>query len=131
MTFFINYIAWCALLFSLIEQILISLFQNYLRKGLNRDRYASEEGLDDQHLSHCVDSIRQSLMCNADTSVNVWQWTKTYRNVIGRVNVAHSCRNFEKIKQWALDHRMHQWIDMEEFIEDDLDIPVIYSSHPS
>ena len=26
------------------------------------------------HIGHCIDSIRESLVCNADLTPNVWQW---------------------------------------------------------
>ncbi|THU84975.1 hypothetical protein K435DRAFT_686503, partial [Dendrothele bispora CBS 962.96] len=93
-----------------------------IRNSLMPGRYAGMEGLDLVHLSHCVDSIRQSLMCNADISVNVWQWSKTFQSVVGRANTAHSCRNFDKILEWSLDHRLHEWIDETVFIADDLEI---------
>ncbi|TRM65373.1 hypothetical protein BD626DRAFT_398710 [Schizophyllum amplum] len=85
--------------------------------------------LEFEHLNHCVDSIRQSLMCTSDISVNVWQWSEHYKVVAGRVNVAHSCRNFDKIKQWvrgrlAPEHPM----DKHEYVENDLPFPPIYNS---
>jgi len=79
--------------------------------------------LDDEHVTHCVDSIRQSLMyvlsfspscpvdtgircfrCSADTSINVWQWSDNLNALVGHSTQAHQCRNFEKIQQWAKEH---------------------------
>jgi hypothetical protein len=42
-------------------------------------------------------------------------------------SIAHSCRNFDKVKEWALERRLHDPIDMYRYIPDDLEIPIIYS----
>lgn len=51
-----------------------NLRQNMIRQALHRDYYAwDEEHLREEHISHCVDSIRQSLMqvtCWLTTQVN-------------------------------------------------------------
>jgi Mycotoxin biosynthesis protein UstYa len=37
--------------------------QNHVRRALNRDYYINDTHLlDEEHISHCVDAIRQSLM---------------------------------------------------------------------
>ncbi|KAE9391567.1 hypothetical protein BT96DRAFT_797233, partial [Gymnopus androsaceus JB14] len=73
---------------------------NAVCKVLNKDHYNYTSGLNDIHVYHCVDSICQSLMCGADIAVNVWQWDYKVGHVIGRGTIAHSCRNFEKIREW-------------------------------
>lgn len=100
---------------------------NNVRRALHRDRYANDTDLDEEHVSHCVDTIRQSLMCNADISVNVWQWSAKLSAVVGYSTQAHSCRNFEKLKNWARSRRVHKWIDPFLFVEDDLPDPQILS----
>jgi hypothetical protein len=76
------------------------------------------------HSEFCICHVTR---CSADTSLNVWQWSRTLNHVVGRVNVAHSCRNFEKIKEWTLERRMRKWIDMDLWVDDGLpDIPLIY-----
>jgi len=79
--------------------------------------------IDDEHIGHCVDSIRQSLMyvyllclaltfltllhrCTSDLSVNVWQWNDEKKLLVGRSTQAHQCRNFEKIRDWAKENAM-------------------------
>ncbi|KAL1700504.1 hypothetical protein EV121DRAFT_295148 [Schizophyllum commune] len=84
---------------------------NYLRMSLSPERYKPvirEDLLEFEHLNHCVDSIRQSLMCASDISVNVWQWSEHYQGLVGRVNVAHSCRNFDKLREWARERHRSQ-----------------------
>lgn len=57
-----------------------------------------------EHIEHCVDSIRQSLMCHADVSTLVYQWNKERQRMQFHGDVAHSCRNFNKIRDWAKSH---------------------------
>ena len=67
--------------------------------------------------------------CSADVSVNVWQWSEHYQAVAGRVNVAHSCRNFNKIKDWVRE-RLAPEMPFDEFehVENDLPYPPILHS---
>ncbi|KAG5637899.1 hypothetical protein H0H81_002784, partial [Sphagnurus paluster] len=53
----------------------------------------------DEHLAHCINSIRQSLQCSADIS------TITFKKPGGqepRFDILHSCRDFEKIQDWGM-----------------------------
>lgn len=72
------------------------------------------------HIDHCLDSIRQSLMCHSDISPIVWQWTEPQHSVKIHGGIVHTCRNFEKIHQWAREHALQEAIDMSLFVDDDL-----------
>jgi len=98
---------------------------NNIRRALHRDYYINATDLDEDHVSHCVDAIRQSLMCNADISVNVWQWDNEISAVVGHSNQAHTCRNFDKLLDWAEERQLQEWIDTRLFIEDDLPTPPV------
>ncbi|KAF7326324.1 hypothetical protein MKEN_00485800 [Mycena kentingensis (nom. inval.)] len=58
------------------------------------------------HVSHCVDWIRQSIMCHGDTSVLVWQWNETKKVTAPKATVPHVCRKFEILKEWGKEHRL-------------------------
>ncbi|KAK7696234.1 hypothetical protein QCA50_000887 [Cerrena zonata] len=104
---------------------------NILRKALRPDYYRnsvtgylagiSPEMLPD-HLSHCVDNIRQSLMCSSDISVIVWQWDDAAQVASPRMDTVHSCRNFDKVVEWAKDHR-NAHFDVNVHVKDDLVTP--------
>ncbi|KAF8993370.1 hypothetical protein BDQ17DRAFT_1312361 [Cyathus striatus] len=100
---------------------------NLVRRALNKDHYPNDVHLTEEHISHCVDSVRQSLMCNADISVNVWQWSDEVKGVVGYSTQAHSCKNFNKLLDWARDHRLHHWIDTRFYIDDELPDPPVIS----
>jgi hypothetical protein len=57
-------------------------------------------------VDHCIDSIRQSLMCSSDISTIYWQWSAEKHQVLPRAGTTHTCRNFEKIKAWAVEHKL-------------------------
>jgi Mycotoxin biosynthesis protein UstYa len=65
--------------------------------------------------------------CSADISVNVWKWSDEFASVVGRSDQAHTCRNFNKLHEWALERRIHRFIDLQLFVPDDLPDPPIIS----
>uniref|UniRef100_A0A093UMG9 Uncharacterized protein n=1 Tax=Talaromyces marneffei PM1 TaxID=1077442 RepID=A0A093UMG9_TALMA len=89
---------------------------NALRKNLRPERY---EGRSDkskikdvavgiEHLDHCVESLRQSLICTADLSPVRWEWTaKGYATT----TTAHICRNWKMITDWAESHKITHHLD--------------------
>jgi len=100
---------------------------NKVRRALHREYYVNDTGLSEEHVSHCVNTIRQSLMCNADISVNVWQWSEELSMVVGYSTQAHSCRNFDKLRDWARQRWLKEWIDPRLYVEDDLPTPPVIS----
>ncbi|KZS87708.1 hypothetical protein SISNIDRAFT_535241 [Sistotremastrum niveocremeum HHB9708] len=88
---------------------------NVIRKALSPQRYQppnnvlidTGDGLIAfDHVDHCVNSIRESLMCNADISVNVWQWDAKRKRSIPRLDVLHTCKNWEGIAGWAHENNL-------------------------
>ncbi|KAL4899979.1 hypothetical protein BDW74DRAFT_171071 [Aspergillus multicolor] len=97
---------------------------NDMRKILYPERYA-EDSLDSlkfpngtinrdtdmfRHWDHCIDSLRQSLMCHADISpipfhVNV----PASKGIFPRLATTHTCRNFTKIQEWARERFAGVW----------------------
>jgi hypothetical protein len=57
------------------------------------------------HIDHCVEMIRQSLMCSADITVDVWAWNEGNQMVNVRADNMHTCRDFEAIRQWAIERK--------------------------
>ena len=55
-------------------------------------------------LDHCIELLRQNLMCAADTGVVTAAWVAGYKYAYPDFNTVHQCRNFDKIRQWNLDH---------------------------
>lgn len=57
------------------------------------------------YLEHCIDSIRQALMCNSDISPVVFHVGQFGDGIYPKLAATHTCRNFDKIRQWGIDHQ--------------------------
>ena len=85
---------------------------NLVRKGLyyNIDYYrAKGEGafinnstVVRYHVSHCLDIVRQQLMCTPDTGLlgQVW-WDPEAPKAFVDFNTEHKCKNYDAIREWA------------------------------
>ncbi|KAJ6629331.1 hypothetical protein B0H10DRAFT_1939740 [Mycena sp. CBHHK59/15] len=101
---------------------------NMIRKALNFEYYTEMDPRvveTNDHLNHCVDWLRQSLMCAGDTSVVVWQWDEAQKKTTFQGDVAHTCRNFEKLREWGKSHMIRTTYNSSVRIEDDIVIPII------
>ncbi|KAF4157218.1 hypothetical protein CNMCM6936_002633 [Aspergillus lentulus] len=75
--------------------------------GVDMHNPNDEEAM--HHLDHCIEMIRQSLMCSADITVDVWAWNEEKQMVTVRADNMHTCRDFEAIRQWALERPAGQF----------------------
>ena len=73
--------------------------QDMIRQKLYESHYNFT--FDDSIIRYCLSGLRQSVICSADTSVIVWQWSDTYNQVVERSDILHSCKNFTKIQEWV------------------------------
>ena len=79
---------------------------NELRKQIYRDQYPDKHSKEKQlqHANHCIDILRQVLMCHGDVSIQVYDWIDDYRWPWPNFNTAHTCRKWDAINGWAGDH---------------------------
>jgi hypothetical protein len=90
-----------------------------VRKALRPDYYKTSmpgpdgeaELLGVHHINHCIDAIRQSLMCSADVSTLAWQWSEERNMHMEKGTILHTCRDFNKIRDWAEEHRVKTRFD--------------------
>ncbi|TDZ31335.1 Oxidase ustYa [Colletotrichum spinosum] len=76
--------------------------QNLLRKSLYKDKPWPTDPDDPfslMHLEHCIDALRQAVMCSADVTPHPWVWKDGQNREVA--DVMHSCRNFDAIRDWA------------------------------
>jgi hypothetical protein len=74
-------------------------------------------------LAHCLDILRQQLMCTVDVGVLGQVWYQPPGGALQAFvdfNTVHKCRNFDAIRDWA---EKHQLPDEKEVPEDFLDLP--------
>jgi hypothetical protein len=75
------------------------------------------------HTTHCLDILRQVLMCNPDVGVlgQVW-WQppkQGYPSPFVDFNTVHQCRDFEAVRAWAEAHQLplEDKVNMSRFYE--------------
>ncbi|KAJ3552560.1 hypothetical protein NM688_g4090 [Phlebia brevispora] len=87
---------------------------NTIRKALRPEHYVNPvtgdlDGIKKNdlrpHIDHCVDSLRQGIMCAADISPIVWHWSDADQGNIINLDIVHSCRNYDSVVTWAKEHR--------------------------
>ncbi|CAG8971744.1 hypothetical protein HYALB_00007224 [Hymenoscyphus albidus] len=54
-----------------------------------------------EHVSHCIESIRQAIMCHVDVTPYTWIWNSTSGHMQNVFATPHTCRNFDAIRDWA------------------------------
>ncbi|KAH7394355.1 hypothetical protein BKA66DRAFT_410649 [Pyrenochaeta sp. MPI-SDFR-AT-0127] len=59
------------------------------------------------HLDHCIDNLRQKLMCEADTGILTYVWVKDHPAPFPDFNVQHKCRNIENILEWVSERQTY------------------------
>ncbi|CZT05096.1 uncharacterized protein RAG0_11329 [Rhynchosporium agropyri] len=71
----------------------------------DKSRYAGEG-----HEYHCIDYIRQAILCAGDTTLDYAAIVKGSDGVERRLgftgaNSTHQCRDWDAIRDWAIEHR--------------------------
>ncbi|KJZ71241.1 hypothetical protein HIM_09384 [Hirsutella minnesotensis 3608] len=54
----------------------------------------------ERHFEHCVDYIRQSLMCNFDTGLITYNWVLQHQNPTPNSNAMHKCIDWDAVQGW-------------------------------
>ncbi|KAJ7901118.1 hypothetical protein B0H14DRAFT_3123662 [Mycena olivaceomarginata] len=89
----------------------LDILRQQLHPGRN---YTVRSGV---HLRHCIGAIRQSLMCYADISPVVWQWSTRYEEAEQRDDILHTCRDFDRLQGWARERSLGGLPDLSVYIE--------------
>ncbi|KIN09130.1 hypothetical protein OIDMADRAFT_108896 [Oidiodendron maius Zn] len=75
-----------------------------LRRALDRDHYFNKETKmaypDRGHRDHCLDHIRQQLMCHADLTPIPVIWYEGHRRSFVQSDVVHTCRNWDRVQEF-------------------------------
>ena len=85
-----------------------------LRKQLYPDRYGADRGMTPEgkreywiHLEHCVDNLRQTIMCYSDISTIPWKFHERVGAEFPDAHTTHVCRDFDRLTEWMLDEERH------------------------
>ena len=81
-----------------------------LRKAVYREYYYPEGGFSLKHwthLSHCIDILRQNLVCHADVEVHTYNWVETQRYPFPDFNIRRQCRDHGAVVEWLREEGSH------------------------
>ena len=58
-----------------------------------------------EHLDHCVDYLRQSLMCRPSIEMLPFGVDEDTRSFKARFDGTHTCADFEAVRDWAVERQ--------------------------
>ncbi|KAF1968281.1 hypothetical protein BU23DRAFT_480704, partial [Bimuria novae-zelandiae CBS 107.79] len=64
-------------------------------------KIAEMPAIGEAHLEHCVDVIRQRLICTADTSIVTFRWVKGISGAYPNFHTGHVCVDYEGLLGWV------------------------------
>lgn len=68
------------------------------------------------HVDNCVNNLRQALMCNADLTPVVTQWDAASHRNWARLDVVHTCKDWNAVHQWAVDAHIGVRLNLSEHV---------------
>ncbi|OSX59827.1 hypothetical protein POSPLADRAFT_1149671 [Postia placenta MAD-698-R-SB12] len=87
---------------------------NMLRKRTYFEHYAADDvsilaGPEAYrtHLDHCIEMLRQVVLCTADVGLVTYDWVEGYRHPHPDFNTWHKCRDVDKVVEWSNEHELH------------------------
>ncbi|CAJ2510800.1 Uu.00g064250.m01.CDS01 [Anthostomella pinea] len=71
---------------------------NMVREALRPDYYTppNPEPIHTMHIDHCIDYLRQGVMCSVDLTMIPIGWSDTRNRILQNTEVVHTCRDFDK-----------------------------------
>ncbi|GLB00649.1 hypothetical protein AtubIFM57143_009701 [Aspergillus tubingensis] len=80
-------------------------YKKFLRQVVYHSYYHIGKPTTPLHIEHCIDNLRQNIMCKADVSLLTFTWDPTDRAPKPNFVVEHECANWDKVDKWAEEHR--------------------------
>lgn len=74
----------------------------HMSLSLGWDKHANYRNL--SFLDHCIDSLRQRLMCTADVGLVPFFWVGDDGGTDPEFSRTHTCRDFETLHGWMREH---------------------------
>jgi hypothetical protein len=113
--------ATCLTIQNLLRQTLHWNYDYYLAK--KEGPFMNSEYIVRIHTTHCLDILRQVLMCTPDIGIlgQVWWQPKGGPSPMPFVdfNTQHRCRDYQAVREWAKEHQIppEKNFDMDRFYE--------------
>ncbi|KAF4219559.1 hypothetical protein CNMCM8980_009378 [Aspergillus fumigatiaffinis] len=100
---------------NLLRQTLYYNYDYYHKLG--QGAFKNDDFIVRRHVSHCLDILRQQLMCTIDTGVLGQVWIHPdHPEAYVDFNTEHQCKNFETIRQYAEKNQLPAQIP-KDFLE--------------
>lgn len=85
-----------------------------IRRHLYPDRYGADTKMSPQgrieywiHLEHCIDNLRQTIMCYSDITTIPWKVNERLQAEFPDAHTTHMCRDFDALTEWMLHPDRH------------------------
>ncbi|KAF4618389.1 hypothetical protein G7Y89_g14912 [Cudoniella acicularis] len=113
---------------NLLRQTLYFNYDYYHKQG--KGAFVNEDHIVRYHVTHCLDIIRQQLMCMPNTGVlgQIW-WDRQDPKAFVDFNTEHKCKNFEAIRKWAEERQIPDTVP-EDFLQHPIEGGRIYDAVP-
>jgi hypothetical protein len=59
------------------------------------------------HKDHCVEVLRQRLMCNPDLNIYSYHWVSRHHGAWGNLYTRHRCLDWDHFHGWAQENLVH------------------------
>ncbi|KAF2692090.1 hypothetical protein K458DRAFT_285376, partial [Lentithecium fluviatile CBS 122367] len=92
-----------------IRQLCLYIYKDTYYPNLT----ANEEVYLKGHLDHCLEVLREQIMCSADTSIITFFWNDSRVKPGSKSNSKRVCANWNVFQQWNLDHMIPLDIEVE------------------
>jgi len=92
---------------------------NMLRQGIHQDYYNNPDKPEQMapvftdrpftvkiHLQHCIEILRQNIMCNADVGIIPHQWITATPDPYANFNTFHKCRDIGSVERWIKENEI-------------------------
>ncbi|KAI1772537.1 hypothetical protein F4818DRAFT_426281 [Hypoxylon cercidicola] len=64
----------------------------------------------EEHLMHCVEMLRNAVMCFGDVSLVTYNWKRGHEGPKASFKSMHSCQKWNRIKEWRSSHNVTEQI---------------------
>lgn len=61
----------------------------------------TEQKMNLMHSQHCLDTLRQGIMCHGDTSLLTLKWAPWTKIPLANFSAPHQCVDWEKLDNWV------------------------------
>ncbi|PCH36658.1 hypothetical protein WOLCODRAFT_82383, partial [Wolfiporia cocos MD-104 SS10] len=70
------------------------------------------------HLDHCLEMMRQIMMCTGDVGTITFDWVRGHKSPYPNFNTRHMCRNWDHLLEWY--HKVPHVADAQVYLTDDV-----------